>query len=77
LTTVLASTAYSLSQVREWRARFATGDLSCQAEFRAIRPPDVLGKTLTAFLGEFPFASAAIILEQFNQSKSMVKEILQ
>jgi hypothetical protein len=45
----------------------------------------VLGKALSDFLEEFPFASAAIIAEQFNQSinqsinqsKSTIKEILQ
>jgi hypothetical protein len=37
LTAVLASTADSLSQVREWRARFAIGDVSSQDEFRAAR----------------------------------------
>jgi hypothetical protein len=36
--------------------------------------PHVLRKALAAFLEEFPFASAAIIAEQFNQSKSTVKE---
>jgi transposase len=77
LTAVLASTAYSLSQVKEWRARFATGDLSYQDQFRTGRPPHVLGKTLSDFLEDFPFASAAIIAEQFNQSKSTIKEILQ
>jgi hypothetical protein len=77
LTTVLASTAYSLSQVNEWRARFATGDLSCQDQFRTGGPPHVLGKALSDFLEEFPFASPAIIAEQFNQSKSTIKENLQ
>jgi hypothetical protein len=30
LTAVLGPMAYSLRQVKEWRARFAAGDLSCQ-----------------------------------------------
>jgi transposase len=77
LTAVLASTAYSLSQVKEWRARFATGDISCQDQFRTGRPPHVLAKDLSDFLEEFPFTSAAVIAEQFNQSKSTIKEILQ
>jgi transposase len=77
LTAVLSSTAYSLSQVKEWRARFATGDLLCQDQFRTGRPPHVLGKALSDFLEEFPFACIAIIAEQFNQSKSTIKEILQ
>jgi hypothetical protein len=51
------------SQVKEWRARFATGDLSCQDQFRTGRPPHVLGKALCDSLEEFPFASAAIIAE--------------
>jgi hypothetical protein len=69
LIAVLASTAYSPSQVKEWRARFAIGDLSCQDQFRTGRSPHVLGKDLSDFLEEFPFASAAIIAEHFNQSK--------
>jgi transposase len=77
LTAVLASTAYSLSQVKGLRARFATGDLSCRDQFRTGRPPHVLGKALSDFLEEFPFASAAIIAEQFNQSKSTIKGIMQ
>jgi hypothetical protein len=36
-----------------------------------------LGKALSDFLEEFPFDNAAIIAEQFNQSKSTIKEILQ
>jgi hypothetical protein len=30
LTAVLGATAYSLHQVKEWRARFAAGEFSCQ-----------------------------------------------
>jgi hypothetical protein len=52
-------------------------DLSYQDEFRARRPPHVLRKALTGLLEDFPFASAAIIIEQFSQFKSTVKEILQ
>jgi histone-lysine N-methyltransferase SETMAR len=37
----------------------------------------VLAKALSDFLEEFLFASAAIIAEQFSQSKSTIKEILQ
>jgi transposase len=77
LTTVLGSTAYSLSQVKEWRARFATGKLSCQDEFRPGRPPHVLGKALSDFLEEFPFATAGVIAQNFGQSKHTIKEILQ
>jgi hypothetical protein len=36
LTAVLGTTAYSLRQVKEWRARFAAGDLSCQTNSELI-----------------------------------------
>jgi hypothetical protein len=53
LTTVLDSTAYSLSQVKEYHTRFVTGELSCQDEFRPGRPPHVLGKALSISLRNF------------------------
>jgi hypothetical protein len=77
LITVLGSTAYSLSQIKEWRARFKAGDLSCEDQFRTDRPPHVLGKALSDFLEEFPFVTAEIIAQHFNQSKTTIKEILQ
>jgi hypothetical protein len=36
LTAVLATTAYSLPQVKKWRARFAAGDLSSQTNSELI-----------------------------------------
>jgi hypothetical protein len=36
LTAVLGATAYSLRQVKEWRARFAAGDLSWQTNSELI-----------------------------------------
>jgi transposase len=77
LTSVFGSTACSLSQVKEWRLRFATGELSCQDEFKPGRPPYILGKGLSNFLEEFPFEHAGFIAQQFNQSKSTIKAILQ
>jgi transposase len=75
-TAVLGPTAYSLHQVKEWRRRFAKGDLSCQDQIRPGRPSHVLGKALSDFLEEFPFASASIIAQNFGQSKSTIKQIL-
>jgi hypothetical protein len=66
LTAVLGSTAYSLIQIKEWRARFKTGDLSCEDKFRLGRPPRVLGKALSDFLKYFLFATAGIIAQHFN-----------
>jgi hypothetical protein len=77
LTTILGSTAYSLGQVREWRARFATGKLSYQEEFRPGHSSHVLGKVLSDFLKEFPFASAGIIAQHFGQPNHTIKKILQ
>jgi histone-lysine N-methyltransferase SETMAR len=76
LTAVLGPTAYSLTQVKEWRSRFAAGDFSCEDQIRSGRPPHVLGKPLSDFLEEFPFASAGVIAQYFNQSKTTIKEIL-
>jgi hypothetical protein len=42
LSALFGPTAYSLAQVREWRSRFASGDLSCQDQFKAGRPLHVL-----------------------------------
>jgi hypothetical protein len=75
LTAVLAPTAYSLPQVKEWRSRFAKGDLSCQDEITPSRPPHVLAKALLDFLEEFPFANAGIIAQNFAQSKPTIKQI--
>jgi hypothetical protein len=77
LTTVLVSIANSLNQVKEWRDHFATGEISCQDEFRPGRLPHVLGKALSDFLEEFPFASVEDIAQHFGQSKHIIKEILQ
>jgi hypothetical protein len=38
LSAVLGHIAYSLVQVREWRSCFASGDLSCQDQFKTGRP---------------------------------------
>jgi transposase len=77
LTGVLGATAFSLSQVKEWRSSFAAGDLSGQDQIRRGRPRHVLGKPLSDFLEEFPFASAEIIAQHFNQSTHTINEILQ
>jgi transposase len=77
LTAVLGSTAYSLTQIKEWRARFKAGDLSCEDKFRSGRPPRILGKAISYFLGEFRFGTAGIIAHHFTQSTPTIKEVLQ
>jgi hypothetical protein len=61
LTAVFGSTAYPLSQVKELRARFGTGELSYQDVFRSGLPFHVLGKSVSDFLEEFPFAQTEFI----------------
>jgi hypothetical protein len=77
LTAVLGSAAYSLTQIKEWRARLETGDLSYGDKYRFARPPHVLGKALFDVLEKFPFAIAGIIAQHFDQSMHITKEILQ
>jgi hypothetical protein len=57
--------------------RFAGGDVSCQNQFRAGRALHILGKALSDFLEEFPFATAGVLEQHFNQSKPTIKEVLQ
>jgi hypothetical protein len=66
-----------LTQIKEWRARFETGDFLCKDQSRPDRPPRVSEKALSDFLEEFPFATAGIITQHFGKSKSTIKEILQ
>jgi hypothetical protein len=66
LTNVLGSAAYSLSQIKKWRARFETGDLSCEDQFRPDRLPHVFGKALSDFLEGFPLAITGIIAQHFD-----------
>jgi hypothetical protein len=66
LTAVPGPTAYSWSEVKQWRSRFAKGDLSCQDQIRSGHPPHLLGKALSDSLEEFPFASAGIIPQNFG-----------
>jgi hypothetical protein len=37
----------------------------------------VLGKTLSDFLEEFPFATAEVIAQDFSKSRNIIKNILQ
>jgi hypothetical protein len=76
LTIVLGSAAYSLTRIKEWRARFKAGNHSCEDQFRPSRLPHVLGKALSDFLEEFPLATAGIIAQHFNQSMPTINEIL-
>jgi hypothetical protein len=77
LTAALGSTVYSLIQIKEWDVCFETGDLLCEDHSRLSRSPHVLGKALSHFLEELPFATARVIVEYFGQSKYAIKEILQ
>jgi hypothetical protein len=77
LSAVLGPTAYSLVQVRKWRSRFASGDLSCQDQFKTGHPLDVLGKPLSDFLEEVPFASAGVIAHHVGLSKPTIKDIIE
>jgi hypothetical protein len=63
LAAILGSTAYLLTQIKKWDARFKAGDLSCEDKFRPGRPPHVFGKDLSHFLQEFLFPTAGLILE--------------
>jgi hypothetical protein len=65
-----------LTQVKEWCDSFKAGDLSCEDKFRPDCPPHVLRKALSDFLEEFPFVTAELIAQHFNQSKSTIREIL-
>jgi hypothetical protein len=47
---VLGSTAYSLTQIKEWRARFETGDLSHEDQSRHARPSSRFGESSRQFL---------------------------
>jgi hypothetical protein len=58
VTSVLGSTADSLTQIKEWRARFKACYLSSEDTSRPDCPPHVLGKALSDFLEEFPFVIA-------------------
>jgi hypothetical protein len=77
LSAVLDPTAYSLASVEEWLSPFASGNRSCQDRFKAGRPVHVLGKPLSDFLEEFPFASAGVIAQYFLLSKSPIKHIIE
>jgi hypothetical protein len=77
LTTVLGSRVYSLTQIKEWRARFETGDLSCENQSGPSHPPHVFGKALPDFLEEFPFPTGEVIAKHFDQSNHTIKEIPQ
>jgi hypothetical protein len=66
LIAVLGSIACSLIQIKEWRARFETSNLSCDDQSRPGHPPHVWRKALSDFLQEFPFATAGIIAQHFD-----------
>jgi hypothetical protein len=76
LYSVLGSTAYFLSQVRNWCTRFTDGDLICIDQSRAGRPRHVLGTDLTQFFEQFPFATTGLLAQHFGESKHTIKEIL-
>jgi transposase len=77
LSTVLGPIAYSLIQVNNWCTRFTDGDLTCSDQLRTGRPRHMLGTDLSQFLHEFPFATARQLAEHFNESKHIIKAILE
>jgi hypothetical protein len=68
---------YSLTQIKDLRASFETGDISWKNQSSPGHPPHVLGKALSDFLEEFPFAIAELIAQDFGQSRHVIKEIIQ
>jgi hypothetical protein len=76
LSSVLGSTAYSLSQVRNWCATLTEGGLTCIDESRAGRPCHVGGTDFSEFLEEFLFATAGPLAQDYAESKHAIKEIL-
>jgi hypothetical protein len=53
LTAIFSSTAYSLTQIEEWRARFETGDCSCEDQSMPNHSLYVLGKLSPISLRDF------------------------
>jgi hypothetical protein len=53
LTAVLGSTAYSLTEIIEWRTRFEDSEFLYRNESRAGNPPHILGKAVSDFLEGF------------------------
>jgi transposase len=76
LTSVLQDSAYSLSAIGRWVSRFKKGFAKCEDDSRRGRPPSDLGSSVTAFLMEFPFASAQRMSRHFPTSHHTIKEIL-
>jgi hypothetical protein len=77
LTAILCSTTYLLTQIKGQCVRFETSDLLCEDQSRPGGPLHILGKALSDFFEEFPFTTARVIAQHFNQSKYTIKEILQ
>jgi hypothetical protein len=75
LCSVLGSTAYSLSQVRNWCTRFTDGDLTCIDQSRAGCSRHMLGMNLGQFLEEFPFTTARLLAQHFGESKHTIEQI--
>jgi hypothetical protein len=76
LTAVPGSIAYSLTQIKEWCARFETADLWWEDQSKPGHPLHVLGKALPDFLEEFLFTIAEFIAQDFGQSRQTTKEII-
>jgi hypothetical protein len=77
LTTVLTSTAYSMSQVKKWVVRFKQSEKTCEDQSRIDRHLYFLRQPLRDFLQEFPFAMATMIAQHFDESRYTIKQILQ
>jgi hypothetical protein len=76
LQSVLRASVYSLSAVERWVSQFKTRIPICEDNPRPGRLSSDLRSSLTAFLWEFPFASARQMSKHFHASLTTNKEIL-
>jgi hypothetical protein len=61
LTIVFGTTACSLRQIKEWRARFEAGDLSCQTNSELIVHFTFWGRFCPSSLRSFPLQLLAFL----------------
>jgi hypothetical protein len=66
-----------VSQVKKWVVRFKQGEKTCEDQSRINRPLHFWGQPLRDFLQEFPFATAIMIAQHFDESRHTIKQILQ
>jgi hypothetical protein len=66
-----------LAQTKNWSTRFTEGDWTCNEQLRTGRPRHMLGTERSQFLQEFLFATASQPAYHFNESKHIIKAILE